>query len=647
MKHKPVIVQTSGTVLAASLALSLGWSPALGDITSANWVNSTLFNYRVMHMPDLDQRRDNLLDAFGVDCNGSIHCVPTCVTNMVLYSANHGFPSVVPGPGYWEGQTNYALATSTIQSLAQDMSTSCASGGTNGANASAALTAWLANVDGLVVNDHLSLNGFAPTHAGIGQSLCGGRIGSVSYGRYDVIGNLKGVPLVQRDGGHCTTAVKVRRNGATRELWVRDPAQDEGNLNTQSPFANTVWTVTDMTVIVMPDMDQKVMTAINYTPGDAVIRLIDGHRTITPAQGFSWDSSLSQVIQNAPTDLLNPGLPPTTVHPSPTGTPVLDLDWQDLTGELLVICQGSPPTLRAMNMRNGGSGVPPAIPTPIVPNLATVGRSDNVYVCSGSQIATIIYPAPSQPPPPSTPRTLPHTAHTMVYDDAQDEVVLISRTDRKLMRIDDSLAGTIVQLDIPTTVPLGIRLQIALNPTEPGIVYLWSDASNAIWRGVPTGSVVFFTALNLPAAPLPRSLDFNDRGHMLVNNNGTLVELVFGSTGWQPYPNSFMGGVSVGSMFITTRSRSNFTAGVHDTPGWTTNIDPADLPTFPQAQDCVADIAPNLNTDNVVNVNDLLAVILGWGPCPTAIRCVADINADHVVDVNDLLAVITAWGPCQ
>ena len=277
-------------VAAVCLCAYLASPPARGDITSANWVNNTLFHYRVTHMPDLDQKRHDLLDAFGVDCNGTIHCVPTCATNMVAYAANHGFPSLSPGPGYWEGQGLYNLATDTIQEMGEEMLTNCASGGTGGGNANAGLADWLAGQPGLVLNDHLSIGNFSPTHASIGQSLCAGRIGSVSYGRYDVVGDFKGIPLVDRNGGHCTTAVKVRRNGATREMWVRDPASDEGDNTIQSPFFNNIWTVTDLTVIVMPDIEMKVMTAINYTPGDDVIRLIDGHRTITPAQCYSWDS---------------------------------------------------------------------------------------------------------------------------------------------------------------------------------------------------------------------------------------------------------------------------------------------------------------------------------------------------------------------
>jgi len=645
MRRQPVCRPLS-CLAATCLGGFLASGPqARGDITSANWVNNTLFNYRVTHMPDLDQKRDDLLDAFGVDCNGSIHCVPTCATNMVTYAANHGFPGVTPGPGFWEGQGLYALATNTIEDMGEDMLTNCATGGTSGDNANAALIAWLASEPGLVVNDHLSIGNFSPTHTSIGQSLCAGRIGSVSYGRYDVIGDFKGIPLVQRNGGHCTTAVKVRRNGATRELWVRDPAGDEGDLTMQSPFINTIWTVTDLTVIVMPDIDMKVMTAINYDPTDDVIRLIDGHRTITPAQGYSWDSSLGAIVHLLPGDFLNPTAPPVAPFPSPTGTAVLRLDWQDLTGEILVVCQGpSVPTLQALNPATGASH---PIPTPISPAYIAVGRSDNVYICPGNAITRILYPAPPSPPPPPTPVSLPFVSHAMVYDDDRDDLALVSRTDRKLMRIDDSLTGAISVRDIPTAVPMGTRIQIAIRPGEVGVVYFWTDTSNSIWRLAPSGTAIVATPLSLPAAPLPRSLDFDDRGHMFVSNNGALVEFSQNSTGlWQVVPTSKFAGLPADRNFRMTRSRTNFTPGVHDTPAWTTNIDPALLPTFPSAPECAGDIAPNLNTDNIVDVNDLLMIITNWGPCQSAIRCVSDIDESGATEVNDLLKVITTWGAC-
>ena len=63
--------------------------------------------------------------------------------------------------------------------------------------------------------------------------------------------------------------------------------------------------------------------------------------------------------------------------------------------------------------------------------------------------------------------------------------------------------------------------------------------------------------------------------------------------------------------------------------------------------DCPADI----DNSGAVNVNDLLTVIAGWGPCPAPpAMCPGNIinsgTSANQVDVNDLLAVITSWGAC-
>jgi hypothetical protein len=62
---------------------------------------------------------------------------------------------------------------------------------------------------------------------------------------------------------------------------------------------------------------------------------------------------------------------------------------------------------------------------------------------------------------------------------------------------------------------------------------------------------------------------------------------------------------------------------------------------------CPADIVDS----NSVDVDDLLAVINAWGPCPAPPNeCPANIatagKGPEAVDVNDLLAVINAWGAC-
>ena len=59
----------------------------------------------------------------------------------------------------------------------------------------------------------------------------------------------------------------------------------------------------------------------------------------------------------------------------------------------------------------------------------------------------------------------------------------------------------------------------------------------------------------------------------------------------------------------------------------------------PDAVPCPADV----NGDEVVDVLDLVAVLVAWGPCA---GCAEDINGDSVVNVLDLVEVLVNWGPC-
>ena len=64
--------------------------------------------------------------------------------------------------------------------------------------------------------------------------------------------------------------------------------------------------------------------------------------------------------------------------------------------------------------------------------------------------------------------------------------------------------------------------------------------------------------------------------------------------------------------------------------------------------------AQDIDGDFDVDTDDLVAVILNWGPCPSPCppRCAQDIaplgppQGNCAVDSDDLVAVILAWGPC-
>jgi hypothetical protein len=67
------------------------------------------------------------------------------------------------------------------------------------------------------------------------------------------------------------------------------------------------------------------------------------------------------------------------------------------------------------------------------------------------------------------------------------------------------------------------------------------------------------------------------------------------------------------------------------------------VPDICETSACPPDIAPP-GGNGQVNVDDLIAVILNWGPCAA---CPADINQDGQVNVDDLITVILGWGACD
>ena len=96
---------------------------------------------------------------------------------------------------------------------------------------------------------------------------------------------------------------------------------------------------------------------------------------------------------------------------------------------------------------------------------------------------------------------------------------------------------------------------------------------------------------------------------------------------------------------VTSNDAGNYDVIVTSLCGSTTSS----AATLTVVQPCVADVSPS-GGDGVVNVDDLLAVINGWGDCPVPPTvCPADIappGGNNIVNVDDLLAVINAWGPC-
>jgi hypothetical protein len=56
------------------------------------------------------------------------------------------------------------------------------------------------------------------------------------------------------------------------------------------------------------------------------------------------------------------------------------------------------------------------------------------------------------------------------------------------------------------------------------------------------------------------------------------------------------------------------------------------------------DAPGDANCDGTVDVDDIVVVVLNWGPCrPGAWPCEGDVNGDGTVDVDDVVAVVIGW----
>jgi hypothetical protein len=125
-------------------------------------------------------------------------------------------------------------------------------------------------------------------------------------------------------------------------------------------------------------------------------------------------------------------------------------------------------------------------------------------------------------------------------------------------------------------------------------------------------------------------------------------------------PFAFAGGLSTGIGSTPATLQFAFDSdgvkpGLYET-AVTINLSDEDLPgessstlslllsvTVGRGKACAGDVTG----DALVNVDDLIAIILGWGACPfPPASCAADIDDDGFVDVDDLIAVILGWGEC-
>lgn len=626
------------TNLCAVLAGGVGAALTAGaaaDVIISSYTTDQLYAYELKHMPDLDQQRlQGCDDELGLANDGAMWCVPTSTMNLMMYAAKHGFPGVSPGPANWQSQALYNAATLNLAVMGTNMGTDPFSG-TSGDGALAGAQDWLYDTGAFTVSIDYASGNYCPNLTTLSKTAIDGAICCYAYGRYETIGGMDGVPVLQRTGGHMVSFVKSLRLGAFyQKCWCRDPADDAADCS-QSPFVSREHEITSIPVYTgFTPAQFKWVSAINYDPFDLTVRFIDCVLAIKPKWGMSFQNTGGLIYATCLKPLWFGGSSGPTFETIAVGGPILDMAMHpDGYGALAVVDAATGPN-QVVYIDSVANSVTPfadgidILKIAVSPKryvYATDGTKIYCYTVDGAQLGA----SSSNVPAPSS----------LAFDAMSDKLIVLSVAQRKISKVPAGLVGPMTQVTIPSSVPLQGTSCVAVNPVD-GTFWFCSQGSNKVYGGATSANgVLLVEELSLPGLMPPTSVEFDDQGHLYVTAGGQLLEYMKPAVGapWQQVVASPFAGTPVGSRFIVSRSRTNFVPGEMDGPGYV-NLHPDELVDALAVVDCDAD----MNGDELVDGADLASLLAAWGTAST----LADLTDDGVVDGADLAVLLSAWGAC-
>jgi hypothetical protein len=646
---------TSHRITPCPLALALvaatlsAGTSARADVVSSWWGSTQQYDYEVIHMPDLDQRREDAPGVVGLPGDGGMYCVPTSVVNLFAYAANHGFEQISPGPGWWQLQSRYNDAGDAIALLGALMGTSPIDG-TNGSGTIAGTYTWLFVHGNVLSSNYQYANGaYSPTINGLAWSAINGGIVAFAYGRYNVIEAGEDTVLVgSRASGHMVTLARAERSFNSMVIASRDPADDPDSdqwdfKRTQSLFGNNVYDARNVTVIHGDPFWVRTMTALNWDPNDhdGKIRLIDGSLTIKPRYGLTF---------------INTGGPESYFQFIFAGgwfspPPQVQFQWGQLHApidallgqdddEFLVIAEGAigqPNVLQRYDLDT--QEVTDIVPIPNASRLV-LGRKRQLYILAGDRLHCV---DPDVEEPELITVPLPFEINALAFDDRTDRLIGLSTLERVVINYEEHLQGEPIVQPLPPEVELSGDGSVAVSPVD-GRLWMVSEENDLVYGvmfdvdGEPPLVIV-----NNDQIQNPTDVSVGDDNHVLVTTDGRIIELEkISDTAWRPVQDSVYANMEVGRKFQIARSRTNFDPEVHTFPEWG-NVDPDELA---EIGTYIADCAGDMNGDQVIDVFDLLYLLGVWGEDDPLADIAPLGTGDDIVNVFDLPELLSAWGNC-
>lgn len=548
--------RASLTTLGALLMANL----ARGEVETAVYLNADLFAYDISQMTDLDQRREAATGILGLPGNGGMYCVPTSCVNMMMYAANHGFPFVAPGPGNYQLASTYNFSTQQLLAMGMLMNTD-AEDGTDGAGFYNGTKAWLdQSAPGLFTVTSMGAQGnFGPVLSKIAKTAIHGSLVSFGYGRYKVIGAWGSIPVIDRDGGHIVTLGRASGVGGVLSAGLRDPANpDDGKLQTQSWFGNREVAIVNQVVQTGNSAATlKVLSSIDYDVNKEKNAYIDGYVAIKPKFGLTWAPDLpskTTVISTLAVGNFVGSQAPSQQTIVTDGLVLDAIVGPDLTSIFAVVApkDAGPNELVEIDLvetsKQKVANVPGA-------SAIQTSRSRWVYTASNSLISRFDpddYVAEAAVIPP-----FPVTA--LAFDDKTSELILLGSDSKMIARWADGLSGSPTLIALPSTLTMGGRSTMTIDPTT-GDLFFATEKSPSMIQVIDNGTAnPTLKILDLPGIAFPDSLEVDDIGHLFAVAQERVVELAKDSQGdWKVIPGAPFENWPSNADFRVTKSRSNF-----------------------------------------------------------------------------------------
>ncbi|MFI4854459.1 MAG: hypothetical protein ACIAQF_05705 [Phycisphaerales bacterium JB065] len=630
---KTMKLRCSGALVAAA-GMCVCSSQTRADVEYAYYVNSGIWGFDISHMSDLDQVRD------GLPGNGGMHCVPTASMNMFAYVANHGFPEVFPGPGYWQASSGaaYDEMTTNLLLLGLVMGTTPESG-TGGTGWQNGMEAVLDGTGKFDIINKWSGGSYSPTVGEMAQHVALGGIVAFAYGRYDIIGTVNGTQVLDRKGGHAVTMQKALASTPTFcTMWYRDPA-DGGSAFTQSPYGSRVMQVVrdqyrlDWQPLTVLNMERMVITP---PPSDGRVRIIDQYMAIRPKAGYAFQPSsngLSIILAD-----INEFFVGETHHIdlSQLGGPMIDgIVNAEQTGVFVLVdpAAGGVERLYAVH--------------PFEEEPRLVGellRADHLAISPwgpvyGASAAALMCIDPDLVDPEPIEIPIPLPPCDISFDALNQKVVLLS-PNSVLMTTPADLKGPVQQLSIPASVPLASTSSMSVSPAD-GTIWIITPGSDSMFGLTPViGGPVLVEELEFEEIVRPLSIDVDDKGTLFVNTMDGLFCVSQDKAGsWTVKADELFGDLPQGSTFFASKSITNFDPENHVGPDFRHLFPEEILPIGEFEPDCPGDVVAN----GIVDLADLNFVLAQFGETVDT-GTLGDANHDGVVDLTDLNLVLANFG---